>query len=305
MKRRRFLESAAAGAALIWHRSANMNAASTPPQPRFTPCINQATTARADFPVAMDAYAIAGFRAVELWLDSVKAFLEKESVAAARRVMADHGIQPVCSCCEEDLFFPRLRDRETKWDRFKRKLELSAQLGARRFIMYSALFDNVTPDDYPAAVPRLREVGELARQFEIVVGIEFIRGAKFLGCLETTAKLLREAGHPNLGILLDTYHFYAGSSKMEDIEKLNGGEVCLVHINDVPAMPRELLEDKHRIYVGDGVIPLEKILRTLAKVYQGPLSFEAFQYQDQDPYSVARKGFEGLSRLLARVQSKQ
>ncbi len=53
----------------------------------------------------MDAYAKAGFRAVELWLESVEPFLEKELAAVARRLMSDHGVKPVSSCCEEDLFF--------------------------------------------------------------------------------------------------------------------------------------------------------------------------------------------------------
>lgn len=249
----------------------------------------------------MDAYAKAGFRQVELWLDSVEPFLQKESGAVARRVMADHGLKPVSSCCQEDLFFPHLADRERKLEAFKRKLDLSAQLGAHRFVMYSAIFEGVGLNSHPSAVPGLREIGELGRQFEVLVGIEFIAGAKFLGCLETTANLLRRVGHPNLGVLLDTFHFYAGISKMEDIENLRRGEISFVHIDDVPAMPRELLEDRHRIYVGDGVIPHERILRALARVYQGPLSFEVFQYADQDPYAVARKGFEGLSRLLARL----
>lgn len=322
MKRRNFLKGAAqsAGAALASLRSRQGVAAvaetrggqpfgdrdsagkpSTVPAGIFTPCINQATTMRADFKMAMDAYSKAGFRAVELWLDSLKPFLEKESTAVARQVLTDHGLTPVSSCCQGDLFFPRVAEREKKLEAFKQKLDLSAQLGAPRFVMYSAILDPVTPEDYRAAVPRLREIGELGRQFGIVVGIEFIRGAKFLGCLETTSKLLREVNHPNLGVLLDTFHFYAGTSKMSDIEKLRRGEISFVHIDDVPVMPRELLEDRHRVFVGDGVLPLQPILRALARVYQGPVSFEVFQYGNQDPYAVARKGFQGLSGLLARL----
>lgn len=322
MKRRNFLKSAAggAGAAFTWLASGNPaaglparpvlagvsgrppGAGETVPSPaHFTPCINQATTMKADYRTAMDAYAKAGFRQVELWLESVEPFLQKEPAAAARRVMADLGIEPVSSCCEGDLFYPRLQGREKGIEGFKRKLDLSSQLGAHRFVMYSAISEGVKTADYDAALPRLREIGDLGRQFDIVVGIEFIAGAKFLGCVETTANLLRKVAHPNLGIQFDTFHFYAGISKLEDIENLKPGEISFVHIDDVPAMSRELLEDEHRVYVGDGVMPHLRILRALAKVYQGPLSLELFQYAEQDPYVVARRGFEGLSRLLARV----
>lgn len=300
MNRRKFLKStASAGMAVAWNSAKDSSATAAPSSsPRFTPCINQATTMQADFRAAMDAYHKAGFRAVELWLDSVEPFVQKESAAVARRVMADLGLQPVSSCCEEDLFFPRLKDRESKLEKFRRKLERSAELGARRFVMYSAIFEDVSPADYAAALPHLGEVGDLGKQFGITVGIEFIKGAKFLGCLPTTAELLREVRNPNLGVLLDTFHFYAGTSKLEDLERVKPGEISFVHIDDVPAKPRELLEDQDRVYLGEGVMPLKRILRALAPVYQGPLSFEVFQYGGRDPYAVAKRSFDGLSRLL-------
>ncbi len=293
MRRREFFQSISGATALGVSRAM--------PAPSFTPCINQATTSEAAFPTALDAYTKAGFRAVELWLASLEGFLAKESPGVARRMMADHGIEPVSSCCQGDLFFPRVRDREKKMDEFKRRLEATAALGAPRFVMYSAIFEPVTLADYDAALPRLHELGELARQFGIRLGIEFIRGAKFLGCLETTSRLLRKVAHPNLGVLVDTFHFYAGTSKLEDFESLERGEVSFVHIDDVPALPRELLEDKHRVFLGEGVMPLAKILRALARVYQGPISFEVFQYAKEDPYQVAKKSFEGLSRLLGQT----
>ncbi len=268
----------------------------------FTPCINQATTMRAEFRTAIEAYRKAGFRQVELWLESVRPFVEKESVAAARRVMAEAGIESVSSCCEGDLFFPRVKDRAKRLESFKRKLQLSSELDARRFVMYSAIFEDVSAADYAAALPGLREIGDMGKQFGIVVGIEFIRGAKFLGCLPTAAELVRKAAHPNLGVLLDTFHFYAGTSKLEDIEKLRKGEISFVHVNDVPGIPRELLQDRDRVYLGEGVMPLERIFRALSTVYQGPVSFEVFQYADQDPYEVARKSMDGLARLLGRVE---
>ncbi|HEV2351553.1 MAG TPA: sugar phosphate isomerase/epimerase family protein [Terriglobia bacterium] len=304
MKRRDLLKSAVAGtgAYLAGLQAEESAGASPPPAPAFTPCINQATTMKADFKTAMDAYSKAGFQQVELWLDSVNPFLEKNSVAVARRVMADLGLVPRSACCEcENLFFRGVPDREKKWEVFKRKLDLSAQLGAHRFVMCSGISAPVQPDDYTAAVPMLHDVGELGRQFGIVVGIEFIRGAKFLGCVETTANLLRRVGHPNLGVLVDTFHFYAGISKLRDIERLKPGEISWVHIDDVPPKPREMLEDTDRVNVGDGVLPLDEILPVLARVYQGPVSFEVFQYANQDPYIVARKGYLGLAKLLAKL----
>ena len=55
-------------------------------------------------------------------------------------------------------------------------------------------------------------------------------------------------------------------------------------------MPRELLDQTSRIIPGDGVSPLNAMLRKLAeKDYAGPLSVELFlpKFQQGDPYEVA------------------
>lgn len=269
--------------------------------PELTPCINQVCTIKADFRTAMDAYGKAGFRQVELWLDSVEPFLVNHSVAMARRVMSDCGLEPRAACYEcNNLFLPRLLESsQEKWDGFKRKLERSAQLGAQRFVLCSAIFEEVRAEDYDTAIEGLERVGELARAFGIVVALEFIRRAHFLGSVETTANLLRRVNHANVKVLIDTFHFYAGASKLSDIDALKIGEIGWTHINDAPAsVPRELLDDMDRVYVGEGNMPLPQILRAINRTYSGPVSVELLQYADRDPYEVAKKAYGGISRLL-------
>ena len=73
---------------------------------------------------------------------------------------------------------------------------------------------------------------------------------------------------------------------------LRHGEIGHVHFQDVPDMPRELLDMTTRIIPGDGVAPLPKILRKLGdKGYAGPLSVELLmpRFQQADPYELARE----------------
>jgi 2-keto-myo-inositol isomerase len=63
-----------------------------------------------------------------------------------------------------------------------------------------------------------------------------------------------------------------------------------VHFQDVPDMPRELLDSTTREIPGNGVSPLARILQALHKKgYSGPLSVEVFypKYQNGDPQQVA------------------
>ena len=155
----------------------------------------------------------------------------------------------------------------------------------------SSTSERFTEDDYKRAVDNLREAGEIARPFGVALMLEFTRTATFVGTLPTALKLMREAGHPNVRVMLDTYHFWGGVSKFEDLELLHDGELHHLHFEDTPASPpRELLQQKHRVYPGRGIAPLRRIVETLQrKKYFGPASVELFDpaIQNTDPYQVA------------------
>ena len=76
-------------------------------------------------------------------------------------------------------------------------------------------------------------------------------------------------------------------------------------MNDYPdTIAREKLEDKDRVYPGDGVAPLTEILTDL-KNMKGPkiLSLELFnrEYWAQDPLLVAKTGIEKMRKAIAAV----
>ena len=119
-----------------------------------------------------------------------------------------------------------------------------------------------------------------------------MRTSSFISTLTTLLKMTRVAAHPNLAPMFDCYHFWSGLNKLEDLDLIRPSEIGHVHFQDVPDMPRELLDNTTRIIPGDGVSPLIHILRKLAdKGYSGPLSVELFlpKFQQGDPFEVARE----------------
>ena len=77
---------------------------------------------------------------------------------------------------------------------------------------------------------------------------------------------------------------------MEDLDQLRPGEIKHVHFQDVPDMPREMLDTTTRGIPGDGVTPLPAILQKLAAIgYAGPLSVELFlpRFSGADPQQLA------------------
>jgi sugar phosphate isomerase/epimerase len=254
--------------------------------------MHQASSERFDFRTAMEGYAKAGIRAVEPNLLKVREFAEKESVAAAKRLLDDLGLRPVSTSNQLFLMEPG-EERAQSLEELKWKVELARAIGADRLVTPSAGPGTYTADDYKRGVDHMREGAEIARPFGITLMLEHARSSRFVASLPTALQMVRETNHPNVRVMLDTYHFWGGISKFEDLELLRNGELHHLHFEDVPSdPPREIQGQPHRVFPGEGIAPLRRIVEALrGKGYSGPASFESFtpEIQAMDPYQLARR----------------
>ena len=264
--------------------------------------LHQNTSAAAGYRKSLEGWARAGIKNVELTDRMLDDFLKTDTLAAARRVVTDLGLTPVsCASVLPDFWIPN-PGRAAALDTWKKRCEQFSSFGLTKIYCPAVTSRKVTADDYKGAVDCIREGGDAAMQFKMITMIEFARNSSFIATLTTSLKLIREAAHPNVHPMLDCYHFWSGLSKFEDLDLLRPGELAHVHFQDVPDMPRELLDNTTRLIPGDGVSPLVRILRKLAdKGYSGALSVELFlpEFTQGDPYQVAtriREKAEGVMR---------
>ena len=268
-------------------------------------CLHQNTSLAAGYRKSLEGWARAGIKNVELTDRMLDDFLKTDTLSAARSLVKDLGLTVVsCAAVQPDLWIPgatRMPSLET----WKQKCEQFASFGVERIYCPAVTTRKVTPEDYKGAPDCIREAAEAARQNRLTAMIEFTRTSTFIATLTTSLKLLREAAHPNARPMLDCYHFWSGLGKLEDLDLLNPGELAHVHFQDVPDMPRELLDNTTRIVPGDGVSPLVQILRKLAaKNYAGSLSVELFlpEFQQGDPYEVARRIREKAESVMRKAK---
>ena len=117
--------------------------------------------------------------------------------------------------------------------------------------------------------------------------------------------VVRRADHPNLRVMIDTFHFWSGMSKFEDLEYLEDGELFHLHFEDtVGDPPLELFGggQPFRAYPGEGIAPLRRIVEVLKrKGYNGPASLELFDpvVRATDPYEVALKANRTIEPLIS------
>jgi sugar phosphate isomerase/epimerase len=266
-------------------------------------CMHQTTSAAAGFRASIEGYARAGIRYVELTLPMVHEFAARESVAAAKRLIADLGLKAVSCGSVRGLAEPNAGRAQALED-LKRAAAIVAELGIDRFVCPCGTAEKFTMDDYARGVENLREAGDIVKPLGITAMIEFMRGSTFIGTLPTALKMTRQVAHPNVRPMLDCYHFWAGLSKFDDLDLIRRSEIHHVHFQDVPDVPRELLDNGTREVPGEGVSPLARILKKLAdKDYHGPLSVELFypHIQKSDPFEVALRVHRKAEPILQQA----
>ena len=290
----------ALGAVPLLAQAAIPRAAAQAPSTLFV-SMHEASSADHDFRTAMEGYSRAGIRAVEVDLVKVREFIGTGSPETARRFLADLGLKPVSS--SNQLFLEETGPRRAQAvEDLKWKVELDQAIGCDRIVTPSAASERHTAADYAQVLDNLREAAEIARPHGVTLMVEHTRLSTLISTLRTALYVVRKLDHPNVRVMLDTFHFWSGMSKLEDLELLRDGELHHLHFEDIPAEPPvEVFEQRHRVFPGEGIAPLRQIVATLKrKGYRGPASLEMFDpaVRAMSPYDVAMKARQTIEPLI-------
>jgi sugar phosphate isomerase/epimerase len=140
------------------------------------------------------------------------------------------------------------------------------------------------------ALRRLHDIASILGDFGIRVALEWVgpytsrkagldRGEQeFIWNIPATLELIEDIDAPadNVGLLVDSFHWFTTGATENDIVKL-GNKIVHVHINDAPDKPRDEQMDLERLLPGDGVIDLQAFIRGLKVAgYNGFVAIETF-----------------------------
>ena len=148
----------------------------------------------------------------------------------------------------------------------------------------------------------LGELGAIAARRGVGLAFEFLGQPDCsVQTLALADEIVRQVAQPNVGLVIDSFHFYAGGSTIESIDALDAGRLFIFHINDAEDLPREQLEDRHRLLPGLGILPLKEIIAALRRIdYDRVASVEIFrpEYWKRDPFELAREARAAVERVL-------
>ncbi len=134
---------------------------------------------------------------------------------------------------------------------------------------------------------RLREMGTVLKDHGLRLGLEYVgtqrslvsRRYPFVHTLAETRELIAEAGTGNLGLVLDTWHWWTAGDTVDDIRTLTNADVVSVDLNDAPAgiEKRDQRDGQRELPLATGVIDTAGFLNALQAIgYDGPVRPEPF-----------------------------
>ncbi len=270
--------------------------------PRFRKSI--ATVALSGtLPDKLEAAALVGFDGVEIMEADLLGF--DGSPADVRRQAEDLGLTI-------DLYQP-FRDfeampepqRSRNLQRAERKFDVMEQLGATLVLVCSNTLAGSLGDDARAAAD-LAEMAEAAQRRGMRVGFEALSWGRHIRLWSHAWRIVQQAGHPALGLIVDSFHTLALRDDPAGIADVPGERLFFVQLADAPLLSLDVLSwSRHsRSFPGQGELPIEPFVRAvIASGYTGPLSLEVFNdhFRAAPARMIARDGLRSL--ILAEAQA--
>lgn len=255
--------------------------------------LNGATTMHADLETDISAAANAGYDLIEIWASKLRKFLETGTTDELKALLDEHGLEPYSINSIEHVTF---RSPE-EYENIKAECEELSGIAGKIGCPYVVVVPGKLPEGKSEAeiiegsVRVLRELGAIAEEHGVSLAFEFLGQTDCsVQTLDLCSKIVEKTDRRNVGLVIDTFHFYAGRSSFEAIERLDPEKLFIFHINDAENLPREELTDAHRLYPGEGILPIKEIKSRFDQIgYSRMVSIEIFrpEYWEQDPFDVA------------------
>ena len=267
--------------------------------------INQATLMKTPMETFIKAISQAGFDGVELRRDQTFDFLKNHTVNDLNKLLVNNNLECITfnavelfSLCPEDEFKRIL-------DYTERLMAIGNQIGCDMIITVPSFLEDPHMSNLKIisqTVDRLKIIAELAEKYDFKLGFEPLG---FPNCsvrkVEMALKIIEHKDLPDMGLVIDTFHYFVGEHSIEELETIELEKLWLIHINDAIEKPYKELQDSHRVLPCQGFFDLEMFINKLKDIgYNKWISLELFNEQiwDEDPYKVAKEAMESLKRLL-------
>ncbi len=210
-------------------------------------------------------------------------------------------------------------------DRFKSDLaKLPKQAGVLKQLGVTRVATWIMPghreltyrQNFDMLTKRFRQVAKILKDNDIRLGLEFVgprttrsRSRFAFICTHIEMMELVEAiGTGNVGLLLDSWHWYTSHGTVDELLELSNNDVVHVHVNDAPAgidLDKQV-DNRRALPATTGVIDMKGFINAMVKIgYDGPVECEPFdqQLRQMDNDAALKKTIDSLNRAWDLIEA--
>lgn len=267
-------------------------------------CLDTATIRPASLKDKVKFAAKAGYDAIEPWDGELQEFeakggnlkdLGKEIKDLGMFVPSVIGLWNSLPPTQE-LFDQSLKDT-------RNRMRMASEIGAQHIQTIANTAGEPYNQKWMSA--RYKDIIEIGlKEYKINPALVFVKFQPIKTMGQAMAIAL-DADHPNAMIIPDTYHMYISEGNFEGLKIMSGKAIAIFQFADAPASPAiKDLGDQHRVYPGDGILPLPQILKDLkATGFKGCVSLELYNpnYWKEDLQQVAITGLKKTLEVIKKA----
>lgn len=161
---------------------------------------------------------------------------------------------------------------------------------------------------------RLGEIAKILGHYDIRLGLEYV-GPKtlmardkfsFVHTMAECKELIAATGASNVGLQLDSFHWFCAGETKADILSLSNEDIVSVDLNDARTglSADEQLDGKRELPMATGVVDLKSFMDALVEIgYDGPTRAEPFNQalNDMDDEAALKATSEAMKKAFALV----
>ncbi|MGA2480744.1 MAG: sugar phosphate isomerase/epimerase [Spirochaetia bacterium] len=250
-----------------------------------------------------------GFDYIEFRLDKLETYLAKGSLTELERKLKQGRIRPHALNAIKGINLMSESAAKDSLARLEWACGLGKRLGSPCIVLVPTLQDGVHEEHARSDIDRdcvdvIERFSQVAASYDMGLALEPIGfRASAVRSLEQAWAILRRVKSKNVGLAVDTFnvHMFDSWNDIDVLKQIPVDRIFVVHIADCEDLPLGSVDQSNRLWPGEGIVPITKILSILHGMgYDGVVSLELFrpEYWQMRPEEVVRIGSERTRRYL-------
>jgi 2-keto-myo-inositol isomerase len=258
---------------------------------------------KADLETDIEIARRVGYSLLEIWGAKLRHYLQRNSVLDLTDRFRESGVKPLSINAVDKTTYSG-KDFGKGEKTLREFAFIAGEIGCETIVVVPGkrppgVTDNEVKDETVAV---LGAFGDIAATHGVKIAFEFLG---FSWCsvrtLEKAWEIVAEVDRPDVGIVIDTFHFHVGGSQLGSLRRIDSSKLFIFHVSDCEDRPAAQLQDAHRLLPGSGILQIKRMADELkATGYDRLASIELFrpEYWERDPFELAAAAKTATQKAL-------